>query len=195
MKIVNAMVGTLLLAASPLAVQAEDMSYSYIDLGYNEADLDNVADGDGFSVRGSIGFAENFFAFADYATFGFPASVDLDQISVGLGGHFGISERVDLVGRVGYTELDISVPGLGSGSEDGYLVSAGIRGQVSDSFELEGHAVHTDLGSNVGDSTALVVAGRYFFSEKFAVGAEYRTGDDIGGADLDVIYAGVRFAF
>lgn len=195
MKIVNAMVGTLLLAATPFAADAEDMSYSFIDLGYNEADLDSVADGDGFSVRGSIGFAEDFFAFADYANFGFPGGVDLDQYSVGLGGHLGIAENVDLVGRVGYTKLDLSVPGFGSGDEDGYVIAAGIRGRIADGFELEGHAVHTDLGSDVGDSTALVVGGRYFFTDNFAVGAEYRTGDDIGGADLDVIYAGVRFTF
>ena len=37
--------------------------------------------------------------------------------------------------------------------------------------------------------------GRYFFTENFAAGAEYRTGDELGGADLDVIYVGVRYAF
>lgn len=196
MTIVKAMVGGLALVASPmLAKAADDMSYSYIEAGYTEADLDNVADGDGFSVRGSVSFAENFFVFGEYATFGFPASVDLDQISAGLGGHLDISERVDLVGRVGYTELDLSAPGFGSVSEDGFLLSAGIRGQVTDSFELEAHAVHTDLGSNAGDSTALVVGGRFFFTENFAAGAEYRTGDDIGGADLDVFFVGVRFSF
>jgi hypothetical protein len=171
------------------------MSYSYIEGGYTEADLDNVADGDGFSVRGSVSFSENFFVFGEYATFGFPGSVDLDQISAGLGGHLDISDRVDLVGRVGYTELDLSVPGFGSGSVDGFLVSAGIRGQVSDSFELEAHAVHTDLGSDGGDSTGFVVGGRYFFTESFAAGLEYRTGDELGGADLDVIFVGVRFTF
>jgi hypothetical protein len=195
MKIMNAMVGCLMLAAVPLAVQADDMSYSYIEGGYTEADLDNVADGDGFSVRGSVSFSENFFVFGEYATFGFPGSVDLDQISAGLGGHLDISDRVDLVGRVGYTELDLSVPGFGSGSVDGFLVSAGIRGQVSDSFELEAHAVHTDLGSDGGDSTGFVVGGRYFFTESFAAGLEYRTGDELGGADLDVIFVGVRFTF
>jgi hypothetical protein len=195
MKIMNAMVGCLMLAAVPLAVQADDMSYSYIEGGYTEADLDNVADGDGFSVRGSVSFSENFFVFGEYATFGFPGSVDLDQISAGLGGHLDISDRVDLVGRVGYTELDLSVPGFGSGSVDGFLVSAVIRGQVSDSFELEAHAVHTDLGSDGGDSTGFVVGGRYFFTESFAAGLEYRTGDELGGADLDVIFVGVRFAF
>lgn len=196
MTIVKAMVGGLALVAAPMLAQAaDDMSYSYIEAGYTEADLDNVADGDGFAVRGSVGFAENFFVFGEYATFGFPASVDLDQISAGLGGHLDISDRVDLVGRVGYTELDLTVPGFGNGSVDGFLVSAGIRGQVTDSFELEAHAVHTDLGSDGGDSTGFVVGGRYFFMENLAAGVEYRTGDELGGADLDVIFVGVRYSF
>lgn len=195
MKIMKALIGSLLLAAVPLAAQAEGMSYSYIDLGYNEADIDGVDSGDGFSVRGSVGFADNFFAYADYSTFGFPGGVDLDLASVGLGGRLGISENVDLVGRAGYAQLDLSLSGFGSGDESGYSVSAGIRGQVADGFELEGHVIHTDLGSGVGDSTGITVGGRYFFTENFAAGADYRTGDDIAGADIDVIYVGVRFAF
>jgi hypothetical protein len=195
MKIMKALIGSLLLAAVPLAAQAEGMSYSYVEAGYNEADIDGVESGDGFSVRGSAGFAENFFGFADYSTFGFSGGVDLDQWNVGIGGRLGISDNVDLVGRVGYSTLDLSVSGLGSGDESGYSVSAGIRGQVTDGFELEGHVIHTDLGSGVGDSTGILVGGRYFFTDNFAAGAEYRTGDDIAGADVDVIYAGVRFTF
>ena len=105
MKILNAMVGTLLLAAAPIAAQAEDMSYSFIDLGYAETNLDGGPTGDGFGARGSVGFAENFFVFADYLTQDF-------------GRHrhrrlFGrarrpleLAESVDLVGRVGYLKAD-----------------------------------------------------------------------------------------
>jgi hypothetical protein len=121
MKIVNAMVGTLLLAAAPIAAQAEDMSYSFIDLGYAETNLDGGPTGDGFGARGSVGFAENFFAFADYLTQDF-GPVDIDVYSVGLGGHFGLAESVDLVGRVGYLKADASAGGL-SGDEDGYMAS------------------------------------------------------------------------
>lgn len=195
MKFVNAMAGSLLLAVVPLAAHSEDMSYSYVELGYVDADLGNVASGDGPSLRGSVGFAENFFVFGEYTTLGFPAGIDLDQYTVGLGGRLGISDNMDLVGRVGYTEFDLSVPGFGSGNADGYVVSAGIRGQVAEDFELEGHVIHTDLGSDLGDSTALVVGGRYFFTKSFAIGAEYRTGDEIAGEDLDLISAHVRFAF
>lgn len=200
MKIMKVVLGSALLAALPFAAQAEDgggMNYSYVEAGYNEADLDLPGDssGDGFSVRGSVSFAENFFGFADYSTFGFSGGVDLDQWNVGIGGRLGISDNVDLVGRIGYSTLDLSVPGFGSGDESGYSVSAGVRGQVTDGFELEGHVIHTDLGSGVGDSTGILVGGRYFFTDNFAAGAEYRTGDDIAGADIDVIYVGVRFTF
>ncbi|MEX1994697.1 MAG: outer membrane beta-barrel protein [Steroidobacteraceae bacterium] len=187
MKIVNAMVGSLLLAAVPLAAQAEDMSYSYIDLGYAETDVDGGPTGDGFGVRGSVGFAENFFVFADYLSqdFGF---VDVDVYSVGLGAHLGIAENVDLVGRVGYLEADASASGL-SGNVDGYLVAAGLRTRLADSFELEGNVIYRDLGSGA-DDTAIAIGGRYFFTDGVAVGAEYEHGDD-----GSTIFAGVRFSF
>lgn len=188
MKIVKALLGSLMLAAVPLAAQAEGMSYSYIDLGYNEIDIDGAPTGDGFGVRGSVGFAENFFAFAEYSTFGFPGGLDVDFYSVGLGGRLGVSDNVDLVGRAGYAKADASAGGL-SADDDGYVVAAGVRAEVADGFELDGNVIYTDFGSGA-DDTELAVGGRYFFTENFAVGAEFRTGDD-----ADTIFAGVRFAF
>ncbi len=187
MKIVNAMVGTLLLAAAPLAAQAEDMSYSYVDLGWLSTDIDNGPTADGFGLRGSIGFAENFFAFAEYSNQQV-SGVDVDQYAVGLGGRFGISENVDLVGRAGYIKADASSGGF-SIDDDGYLVSAGIRGRVADGFELEGNVIHRDYGGG-SDDTSVAVGGRYFFTENFAVGAEYEMADD-----ANTILAGVRFKF
>lgn len=189
MKIVNAMIGSLLLTVAPLAAGAEDMSYSYVEVGWVNTDLDDADESaDGPGVRGSIGFGENFFAFAEYVSQEVEflgVDVDVDQIAVGLGGHLDISDRTDLVGRVGYVEAEA----LGA-EVDGYLVSAGVRGQVTEDFELEGHVIHTDLGSDGGDDTGLAVAGRYFFTENFAAGAEYQFGDN-----ADTWILGVRFAF
>ncbi len=189
MKIVNAMVGSLLLAALPLAAQAEDMSYSYIDLNYTDANLDGGPSGDGFNLRGSVSFAENFFAFADYSTLDFPAGIDVDLYSLGLGGRLNISEKLDLVGRVGYAKAEADAGGGLSADDSGYLVSAGLRGQVVEDFELEGHAIYTDFG-NGADDTALALGARYFFTPQFAVGAEYQVSDD-----LDTLFAGVRLSF
>lgn len=191
MKIMKALVGSCLLAAMPLAAQAADgMSYSYIDLGYSEIDIDSAPTGDGFGVRGSVGFAENFFAFVEYASWDFPAGLDANTTSIGLGGRLGVSDNVDLVGRVGYAEAEVSASGFGSADVDGYLLSAGVRGEVAEGFELEGHVIYTDMGSSGGDDTSFAFGGRYFFTDNFAVGAEYQVGDD-----ADTFFVGVRLAF
>lgn len=198
MKFGKVILCSLMLAAAPVAVQAEDMSYSYIDLNWVNLDADVDAFGvsesaDGIGVSGSIGFGENFFGFVDYRTVEgdiLGTDFDIDQTSVGLGGHYGISDKADLVGRIGYTELDASVSGFGSADADGFLVSIGLRGQLTDSFELEGHVIHTDLGDEGGDDTSFAVGGRYFFTQSFAVDAGYEMGDD-----LDIWHVGIRFAF
>ncbi|MGH8250919.1 MAG: outer membrane beta-barrel protein [Steroidobacteraceae bacterium] len=188
MKIVNAMAGSLLLAALPLVAQAEDMSYSYVDLGYVETDIDNLPSADGFGLRGSVGFSENWFVFGEYTDQDL-AGVDIDQFAVGLGGHYTLTEEMDLVGRVGYVDAEAAV-GPFTASVDGFLVSAGLRGQIGDAFELEGRVDHTDLGDDGGDDTSIAIGGRYFFTDQFALGAEYSSSDD-----ANAIFVGLRWSF
>ena len=186
MKLATAALGGLLLAVAPLATMAEGLSYSYAELDYVDVDIDDAPSGDGFALRGSVGFAGNWFAFVDYADASVDV-IDIENIAVGLGGHFPINPTWDVVGRVGYTELDLSAQGFGA-SDDGYLLSAGLRGQMSQ-FEMEGHVVYTDL-SEGGDETAFEVAGRYNFSEMFSAGIAYRMGDE-----ANTLFAGVRLSW
>jgi hypothetical protein len=176
MKFVNAMAGSLLLAVVPLAAHSEDMSYSYVDLAYVETDIDNGPTADGFGLRGSIGFAEHWLAFAEYSAQSVQG-VDIDTIAVGLGGHYGLAENLDLVGRLGYIEVDLNAGGGLNASDDGYLFDLGLRGRVGDAVELEGGARYTDF-SDVGDDTALFVGGRFHINKTWALGAEYQSGDN-----------------
>ena len=189
MKILKAMTASLMLAALPLASHAEEMSYSFIDLGYVETEIDGVGPtADGFALRGSVGFAEHYFAFAEFSDQSV-AGFDVEQTAVGLGGHYGLSETLDLVGRAGWVTADVSGFGLGL-DDDGYLVSAGLRGRIGENVELEGSVIHTDFGGTDGDDTAFAVGGRYHFNKTFAVGAEYQQSDDVSS-----ILAGVRISF
>jgi len=189
MKFLNAMTAGLMLAALPLASHAEDMSYSFVDLGYIATDIDGVdSTADGFALRGSVGFAEQFFAFAEYSNQSVSGG-DVDQIAVGLGGHYGLSDNLDLVGRAGWLNVNASGPG-GSLDDDGYLLSAGLRGKVGTSVELEASVIYADFGGSIGDDTAFAVAGRYYFTENFAVGAEYQE-----GSDSSTILLGGRYSF
>jgi hypothetical protein len=188
MKLVKVTLGGLMLAAAPLAALAEDMSYSFVDLAYIETEVDGVGPSlDGFALRGSVGFAENWFAFAEYAAQSV-SGVDLDTIAVGLGGHYALVENLDLVGRIGWTKAEIS-SGPFDVDDDGYLVDAGLRGRIGDSVELEGGARYTDF-SDGGDATGLYVGGRFHFNKTWALGAEYQDGDD-----TSAILAYVRASF
>jgi hypothetical protein len=187
MKIVNAMACSLMVAMLSTAAQAEDLSYSNVDFGWLSTDLDDGPTVDGFGLRGSVGFAEHYFVFAEYGSQEV-GGADVDQYAVGLGGHYALAENLDLVGRLGYMNAEISA-GPFSDDEDGYLFSAGLRGHIAPDFELEGGAIHRDFGGGA-DDTALVIGGRYFFTDNFAINAEYEHGDDAG-----TIFAGIRLTF
>jgi len=189
MKFARVMLGSLMLAVAPLAAMAEDMSYSYVDLAYVDQDFEGLGpSADGFGLRGSIGFAENWLAFAEYSSTSVQG-VDIELTAVGLGGHYGLSEQLDLVGRVGYFEVSVDAGGGLNADDDGYLLDLGLRGQVTEGVELEGGARYTDL-SDGGNDTALFVGGRFHFNKTWAVGAEYQSGDDIS-----TILAYVRASF
>jgi hypothetical protein len=176
MKSVKVVLGGILLAAAPLAALAEDMSYSFVDLAYVETEIDDVGPTlDGYALRGSVGFATSWFAFGEYADQSV-SGVDVTSITVGAGGHYGLAENLDLVGRLGWTQVEIDT-GPFDLDDDGYLVDLGLRGRVGDAVELEGGARYTDF-SDGGDATSLFLGGRFHFNETWALGAEYQDGDD-----------------
>ena len=184
--VTTALAGTFLVLASYAASAADGVSYSYIDLNYVNTDLERGPSGDGFGARGSVEFGGNFFVFAEYATLDFD-NVDADQYAVGLGGFMELTGEIDLTGRIGYVEADLSGGGLGL-DDDGYMASLGVRGRM-DSFELEGQGIYRDF-SDGGDEFALNIAGRYYFTENIAAGVEYEIGDDAQN-----FIVGVRFTF
>ena len=188
MKLGKVVLGSLMLASAPLAAMADDMSYSYVDAAYVETDIDNAPSADGFGLRGSVGFAENWFVFADYASQSVQG-IDLDSYDVGVGGHYGLNERLDLVGRLGYTKLELDAGGGFDADDDGYLLDLGLRGLVTEGVELEGGLHYTDFDEG-GDDTGFYFGGRFHFNKTWAVGAEYQSGED-----TDTILAYVRASF
>jgi hypothetical protein len=187
MKLMHAVTGSLLIAIVPLAAHADELDYSYVNVEWANVDPDDAPSGDGFGVRGSIGFAEHYFAFAEYSSFDIDV-VDIGLAAIGLGGHVGLTDNLDFVGRAGYVEVDIEVPGF-SDTQDGWLVSAGLRGRVAERLDLEGSVMQRDLGDG-GDDTVLTLGGRYHFTKRVSAALEYQAGDDV-----TMFYSGVRLSF
>lgn len=174
-----------LLAALPIAARAGDMSYSYVELGYVFINPENGDSNTGAGVHGSIAFGENLFGFAEFSTFSRGSASDLNVYAVGLGGHYGITDRMDLVARVGAARAETSTL-----HDTGFVASGGMRAEVAEGFELEAHVNYSDFGDTDNGEAEIALGGRYFFTDRFAVGAEFAAADD--GKS---VFAGVRFAF
>jgi len=184
----TAMAG-LLLAAAPFFAHADDMGYRYFQIGYLDTEIDGTSENaDGFGTRGSFGFAENFFLFTEISQQEIQG-IDIDQYAIGLGGHYGLAENVDLVGRVGWAKAEVDAGGGLSADGDGYIAGAGIRAKAGENVQLEVGAVHVDYGSGA-DDTGVELAARYHFNKRWAAALEYQ---DMG--DLATIMAGVRISF
>ena len=181
----------LALAAAPFAASAQH-SYTYVEGGYAQIKLDNVAeygsphtgvvrykdlDTDGFFVGGSIELVGSLYAFGAYrdgsgdlesswqspfTDAGYRVSIDADttQYNLGLGYHWGLSDRTDLLAELSYysTEVDVDVDtvfGDPAGLDgDDVRASVGVRHWMADSVEVWGKASFTD-----GDAYDQVVSG------------------------------------
>ena len=182
------------LACVPAVSRAESPSYSFAEAGYVVASPDNFnKDFDGFVLRGSFEFVENWFGYARYLDQSADISgfnIDATQWAIGAGFAWPLSDALDIYGKAGYTEVDADADELDvSANDDGYELSVGLRGRVLDQLELEGAVNYVDL-SDSGDTTAFGVAARWFFMDNFAVGLEGEFGDD-----ADSYGMGVRWSF
>jgi hypothetical protein len=183
---------TLFVFATPAF--AGDLSYNFVDVGYQRVELDGdgagfSVDGDGFGISGSFEVGDSWFIGAGYGQTGFDYGIDLDQLSVGVGYHAGISDRADVFALLSYVRAEASLSGFGSESDDGIGVAVGIRGFVSDSIELAGTISYVDLGDG-GDGTSVGGEALYYFTERFALGLNIEVEEDAMAYGL-----GARFYF
>jgi hypothetical protein len=178
----------LLLLAGP--VLAEGISYNFVQLGYQRVELDDInLDGDGFEIGGSVELNEYLFVLVDYSQAGFDFDIDLDQLQVGVGYHVGMSPTTDLIAVLSYVQAEASLGGLGSEDQDGFGVTLGARGAVTEKFELQGDVSYVDLGNGV-DGTTFEIGGIYSFTEALAGTLKFDFEEDA------TVYAvGLRYYF
>ena len=183
-------VASALPALVPALAHADEMSYRYFQMGFVDTNSDiSREDADGIGMRGSFGFAKNFFVFTEASDLqGLGHDNDRNRYAVGLGGHVPVADNFDVVGRVGWARAEVD-GGEGRADGDGYVAGAGIRGQAGEHVEFEIGVVHYDYGNGI-DDTGGELAARWHFNKRLALALEYtETGD------LSTIMAGVRINF
>ena len=185
---------------------AQGPRYSYVEAGWQNVELEidgtfsDDVDGDGLFLGASFAVTDMLHIFASYGdsdldlnVLGFDVNVGYSTLAAGAGMNFEISETVDFVGQLAYVdaEVDVSVPGFGSASEDesGYGLGVGVRGMVNEDFELNAWVNYVDLGDDASD-TAFSFGGVYNFTPVFALQAVFSFGDDVNS-----IGVGARLSF
>ena len=157
------------------AFAAEGFSYSNAEIGYASTEISGV-DGDGLTLGLSVGFAKNFFGFAGYNDFSYDGGFSSNQLTAGVGFHWPLNDKIDLVTGLSYEDWEVKASGIGSASDDGFGLGAGLRGRLSEKFELSGGGKYIDLGGG-SDDIIWMAAAHYYFTPKFALGADISDGD------------------
>ena len=192
MKKLSALVGFLsFFFVGTVAAEESELSYSNVAVSYYDGDILDVG-ADGFGIRGSIGFASSWFASLEYNAGELEGvDLDLDEIALDIGYHWGIGAKTDLVASIGYSriELDVDVNNLQflSGSASGYDLNFGVRGKPVDHFEY-GVFVTYYNGGDFNSDFQLLGEARYHFSAPISAGVRYRNNDDFDYWGVDVRY-------
>lgn len=190
----NFAAGFLLVFAGQ-SVQADELSYSYVEVEYVASGDFLGGDLDGFIISGSAEIGETFFVLGSYNDGEIESALDLEVLRLGFGLHGSISESLDWVGSLEYVDFDLSgLSRLGLGisdsyDESGYILDLGIRGIVDESVEYSVAIIQSDVG---GSETGFRVGGRYHFGDSnVSAGLDYVRYE----SDWDQLELGVRYQF
>ena len=143
------------------AIAAKGFNYTYVDGGYQGIRADS-ADADGFAADLSYGATDHIIVLAGYSHLwqdeaeGFSSvDVDVDRFTIGGGGHYSITERIDLVGSLVYVNEQSSgkakypfetSKSRVKGTREGYEAVFSGRIRAMDKLELTPMVVYRDVG-------------------------------------------------
>ena len=175
---------------SQSANAAKGFKYSYGEFGYQHVKA-NSGDGDGFLIGFSFGATDYINVIGEYNRLfgiddieelgGFKNStnvdVDRDEFKIGLGGHYPLTDSIDLTLSALYVDQEFSgkwtIPPVAplktnlSESEEGYEAQFGARIKLFNKFEMTPHVVHREIGDNSNTGGGLGIV--YKFYKKFSV--------------------------
>lgn len=200
-----ALAASACLAVSANSTLAGGFDYTFGEFGYRNVDSD-LMEGDGFRASFSFGATEYLHVIGDYSRLWIDdmdgassVDVDLDEFKIGFGGHYPITDKIDIAGQVAYVDQEFTgkaVPtGLGfktniNDSEEGYEATLFGRVQATKKLELTPHVAHRDVGdeSDTGIGLGLV----YKLNRKFAVRVR---GTHFSDESTTNLFAGLRMYF
>lgn len=180
------MIAAALLAAGIAPAMAAGPNYNYVEVAYDNVDIDGGGSISGFDLAGSFAINESFHVTGGYQHLSdSPLTITVATIAGGY--NLALNETTDLVARVGFARATAKISGFGSASDNGYVVQLGARSMINDSFELNGFVTQVDAG---GSETGVEVGAVYRFANNFGI-----TGGLAYSDDATTFRIGGRFSF
>lgn len=173
--------------AAPAIATAQDRSYSYVEGGYQYADVDGYGKAsDGLYLGGSYEVKDSgFYVKGKYTRLDYKYGVDADQYDVGVGYYHTLNTHLDVLGEAEYNYFDTKY-----GHADNYVFGAGVRGSFSPSWEGVAKVRHYTGGDMSGSNTTGLLGVQYKVNSTWGV-----TGDVESDGDVSLWQVGVRASF
>lgn len=197
-----------LLAALPCAATAADMpSYTFVEAGWTQLQIeDDFLDdpkGDGGYIRGSFAIAPSAYVFGGYAEVGktyrfdgLRAEFTVDEAEIGIGYRMDVGDRLDFTADIAYVRMgvevdlrDASFRGTGRDHLNLWRGTAGLRGKPSPMTEAWIKAGYAD-GSDLDDSFFGVLGGQVNLTRTWGLVGEVEK-----YSDTTQFQVGVRASF
>lgn len=179
----RSLIALALAAILPWSAQASELSYTFVQGDYVNVD----GDADGFGGRGSLNFgSSDFYGFGGYNSVEVDnSSFEIDTFEVGIGYHYGLSDRAHLIAELAYVNSDV-----GPFDIDAYRTSVGLRGLLTDQLEGIAKLNYTD-GNNVSGTTSGTFGLLFKFNKTWGLSGEV----ELAEHNVQVYTAGIRASF
>lgn len=157
--------------AAPLAAQASELSYSYLEAGYLRIDPDNFGSESGFAIRGSGTLTDTFHVFGGYENVDV-SGFDFDSWRLGLGYNYNMGGSTDFVARLAYEKFDTDISGF---DDNGWSAEVGMRGAITGTFEGFAGLRYTKFDSS---TTSLILGGQFKFNQNWGIATDIDINED-----------------
>lgn len=175
-----------LMALAPFAASAadSDISYRYVEGGYQH--VDGVVDAKGAYVRGAYEFGTSgvyaLGSYSDLSNDGF--DINARPAEIGVGYHYNFTPRLHGIAEVAYQHTHTRFVDV-----EGYRGSLGVRGQMGKSFEGVAKLNYYN-GADYASDTSGTLGIQYKLSKTWGV-----TGEVEFDGDTETYLVGVRASF